>query len=490
MSLAPVHDLRDDGGYPYGQPMSKVASINLEAERSLLGILLYENAALHQIEGLTAAHFHEPFHQGLFQAISDKVTKGVLAEPVLIARLVSADPAFDEFGGITYLANLVDKAPAAAGAADYAREIVEASTRREIIGLTEAAAREAREGIATPEETIGHIEAGLLALTRPQSRTKVYSAGEAARLVLDHLDEPEGHGGISTGIKALDDQMGLMQPDELILIPGRPGMGKSALGGCIALNVSAQGVGVIEVNAEMTPKSMMWRHLTDLLFTRFGKEAPTYKDIKRRQISGHQRQMVEWAAEEVAKFPLSTVKRTGLTLSGLRSLVRREASAMARRGIDLGLITVDHVGLLSSDDRGRDRYTDQTNIAIGMKMLADELHIPVIALVQLSRQIEQRDNKRPMLSDMRDTGAWEENADTVIGCYRDAYYANKEPEPKDDGRPNSQMKWADWDARRRSKIIEAIFLKVREGEEGTAHLWASIGHNAIRTQAPHDGGLF
>lgn len=470
-------------------PVQNLASINLEAERSLLGILLYDNAAFHQIEGLSAEHFHEPFHQAIYQATADKIAKGVLAEPALIARLVSGNPAFEDFEGIVYLANLVDKAPPSAGAADYAREIIETATRREIIGITERAAQEARYGLATPEETIGRIEAGLLSLTRPQARNRVYSAGEAARMVIDHLDEPEGHGGLSTGMEALDNQMGRMQPDELILIAGRPGMGKSALGGCIALNVAQQGVGVIEINSEMTPKSMMWRHLTDLAFAKHGKEAPTYKDIKRRTISLSQRRMVEIAADDVTALPLAMVKRTGLTLSALRSLVRREAAAMERRGISLGLITVDHVGLLAADERGKDRYTDQTNIAIGMKMLADELHIPVIALVQLSRQIEQRDNKRPMLSDMRDTGAWEENADTVIGCYRDSYYAAKEPEPKESG-PASQAKWADWDARKRSKIIEAVLLKVREGEEGVAPLWASIGHNAIRTSEPSNGGFF
>jgi len=453
------------------------ATSNLEAEQALIGIVLYENSALHLIEGIEAAHFAEPVHGRLWAAMTDRINRGSLAEAVLLDSAMRDDPAYRDLGGMRWLSDLIDKSPAATGAPDFAAEIVEFATRRSLAELATEAAKAARTGAATSEVITGHLEAGLLALSRPQARTRLLSASEAAQQVLDHLDEPEHSGGLSYGIAGLDSQLGRMQADELILIGGRPGMGKSALAGCIALNVAKAGTGVIEINGEMTARSMMWRHLTDIAYLEYGWRAPSYKDIKRRTVSAAQRQMIQWAADQVRSLPLSMLKKTGITLGSLRSMIRREAARMERAGTGLGLITIDHVGLMAGE--GRDRYSDQTALAIGLKVLAGEIGIPIIALTQLNRQVEQRDNKRPGLSDMRDSGAWEENADAMIGIYREAYYASREAEPTGNG-----LKWDDWDRKRKNRTIEAIALKVREGEEGTVNLWASIGHNAIRDAAP------
>ena len=458
---------------------------NLEAEQALLGAVLYDNEAFHAASAIRPEHFREAFHGRLWAAIAQRASKGVLADPTLLASAFVDDQAFAELGGVTYLANLVDRAPPSSRAKDYAAEIVELANARGVLSLATEAAAALRRG-EPASAAISQLEAGLLTLHVGSGQPTLVTAHDGAAGVLADLDAPESaDGGISTGLAPLDDHLGQLLPDDLILLAGRPGMGKSGLGSCISLNVAKAGVGVIEVNSEMTVKQMMRRHLTDLCFDRWGKDAPTYKDIRRRRLKPGQRQMLEWAAEQIGALPLAMVKQTGLTLSSLRSLVRRQAAQWSAKGIRLGLISVDHVGLLKSDAHVKDRYTEQTELAIGMKALADELHIPVLALVQLNREVEKRDSKRPQLSDLRDTGAWEENADTVIGMYRDAYYALKEPEPK-----TSDLKWNDWDVRRRSKVIEAILLKVREGEEGVISLWASIGHNAIRGADPEEGRGF
>lgn len=479
MSQAAILDLR---------PEVQRQPSNLEAEQALLGVLLYDNAALEHLDGLEPEHFYEPFHGRLFAAIQSANRAGRIADLVIVAGQFGADPAFNDLGGMRYLAEMVDRAPIPTAAPDYAREIADLATRRALIDATSEAQALLRSGEETPE-VVEKLEANLLALQRSQRRARLYSASDAVTAMLAALDAPEGDDrGVMTGLSALDDHLGTMQPDELILVAGRPGAGKSALAACISLNVARRGLGVIEINSEMSVAQMMRRHVSDAAFAVYGQDAPTYKDIKRRQLTQSSRARVNHAADQIGGLPLAMVKRTGLTLSALRSLVRRQTAEWARQGIELGLVTVDHVGLLQADGGGRDRYTDQTNIAIGMKALADELHVPVVALVQLSRKVEERDSKRPQLSDLRDSGAWEENADVAIGVYREAYYANKEQEPKG-GSLKGDLAWDEWYRRRHSKVVEAILMKVREGEEATIPLWASIGHNAIRSADPESGGM-
>lgn len=463
---------------------AKALPNNLEAEQAVLGAVLFDNEAFHLIEGMGAEVFYEPVHGRIWSAIGCRVANGRRGDPVTVWEAMKDDAGLVDMGGLSYLADLLDTAPPTEVAVEYVPLLLDIARRRDLILISQQLEQTARAGQG--KDALEWAEGALLGLAASHGPVKLVSAAQAANDVLAYLDAPEDTAdGFLTGIRPLDEHLGRLLAGDLVLIPGRPGMGKSALAACIALNVARQGIGVVEINSEMSTAQMMRRHLTDLAFERHGREAPTYKDIRRRRVSVGEYQMLVEARDVVSSLPLMMVKRSGLTLSSLRSMVRRQAATWAGQGIRLGAITVDHVGLMQAEDGGKDRYTDQTGIAIGMKRLADELGIPVIALVQLSRKVEDRDNKRPQLADMRDTGAWEENADIVIGAYRDAYYANKEPEPKDDGKSNSLLKWNDWDTRKRSKTIEAILLKVREGEEGIVSLWASIGHNAIRGAEPH-----
>jgi replicative DNA helicase len=460
----------------------------LQAEFALLGAALIDPAVVDLCE-IEPDDFLEPTCGRVWATIRSQTAKGRCADLGIVAGLMADDAGVSSLGGMGWLADLFDKAPPAASAPDYAAVVVDRARRRRLLE-TAGWAQGALKGGAETGEVIDALEAQLLALQRHSRAATVVSAGAAVREMLEALSAADSDApGVVTGIWPLDEHLGALQPDELILIAGRPGMGKSALAACIALNIARAGLGVIEINSEMSTAQMMRRHVADICHLRRGAAAPTYKDIKRRLVTGPQLAMIQGAAREIADLPLAMVKRTGLTVSSLRSLVRRQVGDWTRRGVALGAITVDHVGLLRADGGGRDRYNDQTEIAIAMKALADELHVPVIALVQLSRKVEDRDSKRPMLGDLRDSGAWEENVDIAIGCFRAAYYAHKEPEPKDDGRHSSAAKWLEWDQARRSTTIEAILMKVREGEEATIPLWASIGHNAIRGENPDPGGL-
>lgn len=463
---------------------------NLEAEQALLGCLMYDNAGYERAADVVRPEaLFEPFHQRLYASIERRIRAGQLAEPILLADEFREDPGFKELGGIRYLADLVDHAPPVVSAGDYATAIAEQATRREMIrvaGEMMAAARAPGAVDAKLEEAERAIHKLSVSDTRAPAFT---TAEDASQAVLDYLDSEEAIDGVNWGLEPLDRALGPMQAADLIVLGGRTSMGKSALASDLAINVAMQGRGVIEINGEMTVQQMTRRHLTSLAFTKFGKGAPSYTAIRKRTVTAEQRAMLTEAKAEFDRLPISLLQRPGLAFGALRSLVRKERAKMAREGVKLGLLIVDHAGLIKADGGGRSRYEDQTAVSNGMKELAHELSIPVMALAQLSRETEKRDNKRPSLSDLRDSGAWEQDADVVIGVYRDAYYAKREPEPKDDGKPNSASAWAEWDRRCRSKTIEAIILKAREGDCTTVELWGDMATNAIRAREPDDGGF-
>lgn len=448
----------------------------------MLGILLYDNDALIDVDGLVEDRdFSEPFHQRLFRAISRDIRAGRLAEPSQLSQYFIADAAFSEFGGTRYLLELLDKAPPRSAAAHYAKVVRSVSLRREVARIASEIAHKAKtDGEADGAELMSELERQLIGVRQGKNDLSLQSWAEVSRQVLYGMDRPESRPMLKLGLAKIDKLLGGAELGDMIVLGGRPGMGKSALAGCIALNVAQAGLGVAEINAEMTTQQMGRRHLTDAAFSAHGYDAPFYRAIREGSLTEPQRRMIAQIQSETEKLPLAMVKRTGLSLGRIRAMVMRQKMLWDAIGIPLRLVVIDHVGLVSPDKGGRSRFEDQTIVSGALKELADELQVVMLALAQLNRQVEMRDDKRPMLADLRDSGSWEQDADVVIGCYRDAYYARREREPKRD------LDVAEWMQRCSSPIVEAIGLKVREGDVGTAKLWASIGHNAIRDEAPYD----
>lgn len=454
----------------------------LEAEHAVLGALLFDNDALVDVDGVVEDRdFFEPFHQRLFRAITRDIRAGRLAEPSQLAQYFIVDGAFAEFGGTRYLIDLMDKAPPRNQAGHYAKVVRSVALRREVARIaSEIAIRATTDGDADGATLMADLERELIGVRQGKTDLSLRPFGEVAREVCYGMDRPEARPMLKLGIAKLDKLLGGAELGDMIVLGGRPGMGKSALAGCLALNVAMAGLGVAEINAEMTVQQMARRHLTDLAFSRYGHDAPFYRAIREGTCTEPQRRMIGAIQAETEKLPLYMIKRTGLTLGRVRAMIMRQKMIWESIGIPLRLVVVDHVGLITPDKGGRSRLEDQTIVSGALKELADELGVVMLALAQLNRQVEMRDDKRPMLADLRDSGSWEQDADVVIGCYRDAYYARREREPKGD------LKVAEWVMRCSSPIVEAIGLKVREGDVGTAKLWASIGHNAIRDEAPFD----
>ena len=488
---------------------------SIEAEQAVLGILLFDNAAFHRLPAnLTPDQFYEPFHGRLFKAISALVRKDYVADLITLGEQFRADPGLKDLGGANYLADLLSHSPPAYNVVDYAAQVVDSATRRAMIRLASDIAAMAS---ATFEDEDGKLldargiadrfQSSLTQIQINGQRDELTSIGDAAAGVVNYVQDRSAPSGYKTGLAPLDLQLGPLQAGDMILLAGRPSMGKSAVGLSIALGVAAPdiaaeinglddpgvpGAGVIQIHGEMAwgdadvGGQTVRRHITDLGFHLYGNRFPTYKQIKDKAVSPDQVDMIRNVAARFAKVPIQGLKRTGLRVSTLRSLIRRQAAAWDRIGLPLGLVMIDHVGLLRADGRATGRYEAQTEIAISLKELADEIRAPILALVQLSRGIEQRDDKRPQLSDLRDSGAWEENADAAIFVYRDAYYAQREAEPD----TSQMMAWSEWDRRRRSKDIELILGKLREGEAGnSAKVWGGLAWNAIRGHAPEDGDL-
>lgn len=460
----------------------KTTLMNAEAEMALLGCVMFDAVALDMIGDLRPDHFGEPLFEAVFATIRELQAEGRAPLLEMVAgRAKTRLPEGDSEGLFSLLVDMVDRAPPVANVKEYADEIMGHALRRDLYRFGDKVASLASKGAEPPEVLLQEAEKALLGMRLDTGRNRAVSAAEAVAQVFEALDA-EAAAGVSTGLAPLDKHLGPLLPGDLIIGAGRPGAGKSAWAGCVGTNVATAGKGVFEVSLEMSVPQLFRRRLCDVAHRMNPELAPAYSDVRRKQITPAQRALLHEAAHTVSALPIVSIARSGVTPSMVLSMARRQITLWSRAGIEPGLLIIDHLGLVVGEGKGR--YESQTDVAIKTKEIATELQLPVIALAQLSRKIEERDDKRPILSDLRDTGALEENADLVIGFYRDAYYAEHEPEPKKD------LAWAEWNARKASKDIEAMLLKVREGRRGSVTLWGDMARNAIRAAAPSDDDFF
>lgn len=459
----------------------------LEAETSVLGAVMFGNEAMaHLPEALEPRHFSEPLHQRMFARMRLMYQAGQLIEPVALGAAFASDPAYGDVGGMRYLADILERAPPWQDAPQYARVVIEVGIRRALMAMGQEIMERAADAGEDPTILLGDISREAGHMHTAAHGVSLVGADDAVDGVLDYVDNPGKHAaGIYTGLEPLDTRLGPWLPGDLISLAGRPGSGKSAEAAIIGMNVATGGVGVVEIHAEMTVHQAWRRRLTATAYSLFGDEAPAYSAIRKRTITYDQRQMLEKAREQLRGIPLMAVKRTGMTLAQLWALVARQKAAWARLGIPLGLLTIDHAGLITSGADYRTRVDEQTAVSNGLKVGADQHQVATLALLQLSRAVEGRDDKRPQLHDLRDSGSWEQDCDVVIGTYREAYYAAREKEPSSTGTKGG-IAWAEWKARSASPWIENILLKVREGDVSTAKLWGHMASNTILGEAPAD----
>jgi replicative DNA helicase len=468
-----------DGSFPTPPAGGAPAPHNLDAEQALLGAILFDNEVLNRLGALLApSHFYDPVHGRLFAAMQKAFGLGKLADAVTLRDQFERDGGLSEIGGAAYFAELLTRAASTAAALDYAHIILDLAMRRELIRLGGEIAEIAADPAADldPERQIEQAEKRLYDLavsgqidkgwiTFPKAAAQSIAMAEAAYKMEGRIS------GIPTGLTDLDRKLGGLHRSNLIILAGRPSMGKSALAMNIAFNAArrfraerqdngkmktADGGVVGFFSLEMSAEQLATRLLAD--YSGIASDRLRRGDIKPAEFS-----RLREAAEELERLPLYLDETGGISLAALAARARR--LARAPQGLDL--LVVDYLQLVTASNRKSEgRVQEVSEITQGLKALAKDLNIPVIALSQLSRQVENRDDKRPQLSDLRESGSIEQDADVVMFVYREAYYLERqEPKPGTD----EHFQWQT-DMDRLAKRGEVIIGKQRHGPIGKIEL--------------------
>jgi replicative DNA helicase len=464
---------------PEAEPLYRSAPHNIEAEQALLGAVLVNNEAFYRVSDfLEAGHFFEPLHQKLFELASSLIRAGKVATPVTLKTFLPADLDIAGLTGSQYLARLAAEATTVINAGDYGRTIYDLAIRRSLIVIGEDMVNVAFDAPVdfAPRTQIEDAERRLYEL----AETGRYDGGfqRFANALTTAVDmaakayQRDGKlSGLATGLSDLDRMMGGMQSSDLVILAGRPGMGKSALATNIAYNIARNWEGetkadgrVATVNGgiigffslEMSAEQLATRMISEQ------SEIASYK-IRRGEIHPDDFERIVGVSREMEALPFYIDETGGLSIGQLAARARR---LKRQRGLDM--LVVDYLQLLggSSKRAQEGRVQEVTEITTGLKALAKELNVPILALSQLSRQVESRDDKRPQLSDLRESGSIEQDADVVMFVYREEYYLkNKEP------RPNTEehFKWQTEMELVHGKA-EVIIGKQRHGPTGTVQL--------------------
>lgn len=433
---------------------------NVEAEAALLGAMLTENGLIDMAaDRVSADDFCQRVHGRIFSAIVQEASLGKAVTPITLKSYFENDSGLKELGGLGYLARLASNVGGLFAAKEMAAEIATLARRRRMqTGLTVAA--EACADMSIPHnEIVAHAdeaisETGKDAIHQP-------TGGEC----IDELIAGFGNtmnGVICQNIASLDELLGPMRPKQLIIGAGRPGMGKTALALSYALGAAEAGHGVLFVSLEMSSTELGGRMAADLCFD--GQEGVPYSAINEGRLNDWQRNRLQDARRHLHKLPFHVADAGSMTIGRLNMLVRRHARKMEAKGFKLELVIVDYLQLLHPDGKARSAYEAVSEVSRGLKALAKDHGVAVFALAQLSRLVEQRQDKRPQLSDLRDSGQIEQDADAVLFLVRHEYYLRQsEPAPMDPER----IQWEQALEANKGKI-EFIVAKRRNGLPGTA----------------------
>ncbi|CAH2409563.1 replicative DNA helicase [Mesorhizobium escarrei] len=461
------------------QPLYREAPNNIEAEQALLGAILVNNDAFYRVSDfLKSGHFYEPLHRKIFEVAAELIRMGKIATPITLKTFLPADEKVGDMTVAQYVVRLAVEAVTVVNAADYGRAIYDLATRRALITVGEDMVNIAYDAPVdmSPSEQIEDAERRLFEL----AETGRYDGGfesftDAVKTAVDMANAAymrDGHlSGVATGLRDLDRRMGGLQPSDLIIIAGRPGMGKTSLATNMAFNIAeayvpaqqadgsfkaANGGVVGFFSLEMSSEQLATRIISEQT------EIPSSK-IRRGEISEMDFEKLVACSQTMQKIPLFIDQTGGISIAQLSARARR---LKRQRGLDV--IVIDYIQLMqgSSAKSSQNRVQEITEITTGLKALAKELAVPIIALSQLSRQVESRDDKRPQLSDLRESGSIEQDADVVMFVYREEYYLkNREPKPGTD----EYIKWEHEMNEMRGKA-EVIIAKQRHGPTGSVSL--------------------
>ena len=460
-------------------PQYRVAPQNIDAEQALLGAILINNEAYYRVSDfLLPEHFQEGIHQNIYHLASTLIRAGKVANPITLKTHLPDEVKIGELTTSQYLARLAAEATTIINAEDYGRTLYDLALRRKLIEVGETVVNTAYDTPVgmTSTDQIESAERSLYELAEKGTSGKGFTPfSKALTTAVDMAAKAyqrEGKlSGVATGLSDLDAKLGGLQRSDLIILAGRPAMGKTSLVTNIAFNVAkayqseklpdgrteTKNGGIVGFfSLEMSAEQLATRIIAEQ------SGVPSYK-IRRGDIQPAEFYKITDAARDMQTIPFYIDQTGGISIAQLAARARR---LKRQRGLDV--MVIDYVQLMqgSSKRASENRVQEITEITTGLKALAKELAVPIIALSQLSRQVESREDKRPQLSDLRESGSIEQDADVVMFVYRDEYYLqNKEPKPGTE----EHLKWqqAMNDARGKAEVIIA---KQRHGATGTVPL--------------------
>lgn len=461
---------------------ARALPFNIEAEQALLGAILYNNKAYERVSDfLLAEHFYDPVHAHIYETAGQLIRRGQIASPITLKTFFQQNPALKalEGGGAGYLARLAGATISVFNAKDFGQTIYDLAVRRELIAIGEEMSEVAYDSPIelSPGDQIEQIEGQLFQLAEKGKVNSGFMKFDVASQKAVELAElaykkPAGVSGVSTGLKDLDDKLGGLHKSDLVIVAGRPGMGKTALATNIAFHAAknfrtemdetnqertVDGGRVAFFSLEMSSEQLATRILSEQ--SRVSSNA-----IRKGTINEDDFRQFAHAVTDLQNIPLYIDETGGISIATLSSRARR----LKRTAGGLDLIVVDYLQLaVGAGKRNDNRVLEVGEITGGLKALAKELEVPVIALSQLSRAVEQRDDKRPNLSDLRESGSIEQDADVVMFVYREAYYVNNR-EPAE-GTPEHAT-WLE-DMERVQGKAEVIVAKQRHGPVGKVELY-------------------
>ena len=448
-----------------------------DTEQGLLGAILNNNDAMDiALQIVNADDFEEDIHRAIFAAMTEKRNN---RERIDVKLLTSVLGDFD-LGGVAmgeYIARLAHSAVTVSSCRDYAKEILRGSQLRQIHTMLLGCMPMVASPDASPVRLAGEIISALdpIASSNLNETQKTVTLREAADSVIDNITltrQGKGVVGLPYALRDLDRFTRGMMPAEIITLAGRPGMGKTTVGMHIALQTAMSGRGVFFVSLEMSAQLLAERALAALTF-RNQSDYVSYLNIgDAARLDDYAFQRVIDARDTFRSLPFRIDQQGGLTMPQISARARQAASYFERQNKPMGLIVIDHLHLINAVRRGNseNRTNELSVIMGGVRVLAKETGCPVLLLSQLSRQVESRENKRPLLSDLRESGSIEQDSDVVLGLFREEYYLRAAADTCE----KAQARLFDVE-----NTIEIEVLKQRQGPTGTARLFCCVGANFI-----------
>ena len=440
---------------------------NIEAEQSLLGSILLQNEIFDEISTIIKSiYFYDPLHQKIFAAIENLIYKGMLANPITLKNHFEKEK--DEIDVPEYLVKVTKFSTSSRQAIEYSKIIYDMYVRRELIKISENTIDNAKTNdLNLPgQKIIENSERLLYDLAEKGSfSSSLIKFDQAMKLTIEMASNAykneEGIVGVPTGLKNLDDRLGGLHQSDLIIIAGRPPMGKTALATNIAFNAAKK---LQDEKKESVIAFFSLEMSSEQLSTRILAEQSriTSHNIRRGKISDEEFEKFIETSKTISELPLYIDETPAISIAALSNRARR-----IKRLYGLEMIVVDYIQLMRASINNKDgRVQEISEITQGLKAIAKELSVPVLALSQLSRAVEQRDQKKPMLADLRESGSIEQDADVVMFVYRESYYLEKqEPRP-------ATVEHAEWQAKMNevSNLAEIIIGKQRHGPTGNIML--------------------